>query len=70
MAVDEAQVLHDMFMTMVHNTPGRVVSIAPEKRMQEGAGDDYSHHELRWRIKDEVVEAFCMTCTEEAQVNG
>ena len=61
-SVSEAQILHDMLITMVHNTPGRIVSVAPETHLQEGRGDTYENHEMRFRMQDGVVEAFCQSC--------
>jgi hypothetical protein len=60
--VSEALILHDMFITMVHNTPGRIVSVSSATNFLDEQGRDYEDHELRFRTKDDVVEAFCHTC--------
>lgn len=60
--VSEALILHDLFITMVHNTPGRIVSISQIDNFKDDKGQEYETHELRFRTKDEVVEAFCHTC--------
>jgi hypothetical protein len=60
--ISEALILHDMFTTMVHNTPGRIVSVSGVNAFLDEQGRDYEDHELRFRMKDDVVEAFCHTC--------
>lgn len=60
----ELDVLRDMFQTLVHVTPGAVVTIAPADEFKEMRGDEYDgpQHETHFRTRDEVVEAFCKTC--------
>ena len=58
--VDEAKILHDMFVVMVHQMPDRVATISHGKRFYA----DWEGHELRFRIRDGVVEAFCFSCQE------
>lgn len=63
----EAEVLHMMFMMLVHQMPDRIVTIAQarvtgEKLADEEVDDIYPDHEIRFRIRDDVIESFCWTC--------
>lgn len=68
--VSEAQVLDDMFVTMVHQMPDRVVTIASKEVFMSAEGNAYDKHQLRFRIRGDVVEAFCFTCEELRKTQG